>query len=44
MVRLLGVPERAGAGAPQHPVRLLHRRQEQEDPAAAGESTLTPDP
>lgn len=38
VVRLLVVPERPGSGPQEHPVRLLHRRQEQEDPAEAGES------
>lgn len=38
LVRLLALPERPGSGPQEHPVRLLHRRQEQEDPAAAGES------
>lgn len=38
LVRLLVVPERSGSGPPEHPVRLLHRRQEQEDPAETGES------
>lgn len=38
LVRLLVVPERPGSGPQEHPVRLLHRRQEQEDPAETGES------
>lgn len=38
LVRLLAVPERPGSGPQEHPFRLLHRRQEQEDPAEAGES------
>lgn len=37
LVRLLVVLERPGPGPQEYPVRLLHRRQEQEDPAEAGE-------
>lgn len=37
LVWLLVVPERPGSGAQEHPVGLLHRRQEQEDPAEIGE-------
>lgn len=42
LVRLLVVPERPGSGPQEHPVRLLHRRQEQEDPAETGESDNQP--
>lgn len=37
LVRHLGVPQWLGVCAPDHPLRLLHRRQEQEDPAESGE-------
>ncbi|XP_037829250.1 MAGE-like protein 2 [Kryptolebias marmoratus] len=36
LVRVLALPERSGSGPQEHPVRLLHGRQEQEDPAEAG--------
>lgn len=38
LVRVLVVPERPGSGPQDHPVGLLHRRQEQEDPTETGES------
>lgn len=41
LVRVLAVPERSGSGPQEHPVGLLHGRQEQEDPAATGESNRT---
>lgn len=41
LVRVLAVPEWSGSGPQEHPVGLLHGWQEQEDPAALGESNRT---